>query len=86
MLGIESSNNQPKVDTYQDRIYIRDVGNMVAYNTTEENEAIKNVEKQHNETETKQKEEKKPQRKKKNQILLSEEELKQLELKKLDKF
>lgn len=52
---------------------------MVAYNTTEENEAMKNVEKQHNEIETKQKEEKKPQRKKKNQILLSEEELKQLE-------
>lgn len=79
MLGIEANNNQQKVDTYQDRIYIRDVGNMVAYNTTEENEAMKNVERQHTEIETKQKEEKKPQRKKKNQILLSEEELKQLE-------
>lgn len=51
---------------------------MVAYNTTEENEAMKNVGKQHNETETKQKEEKKPQRKKKNQILLSEDELKKM--------
>lgn len=81
MLGIEANNNQQKIDTYQDRIYIRDVGNMVAYNTTEENEA-KNVERQHNEIETKQKEEKKPQRKKKNQILLSEEELKQLEMEK----
>lgn len=79
MLGIEANNNQLKTDTYQDRIYIRDVGNMVAYNTTEENEAMKNVERQHTEIETKQKEEKKPQRKKKNQILLSEEELKQLE-------
>lgn len=85
MLGIEANNNQQRIDTYQDRIYIRDVGNMVAYNTTEENEA-RNVGKQHNEIETKPKEEKKPQRKKKNQILLSEEELKQLELKKLDKF
>lgn len=82
MLGIEANKNQQKVDTYQDRIYIRDVGNMVAYNTTEENEAMKNAEKQHNEIETIQKEEKKPQRKKKNQILLSEEELKQLEMEK----
>ncbi len=78
MHGIEANNNQTKIDTYQDRIYIRDVGNIVAYNTTEENEAMKNVERQHNEIETKQKEEKKPQRKKKNQILLSEEELKSM--------
>ena len=46
---------------------------------------MKNAEKQHNEIETIQKEEKKPQRKKKNQILLSEEELKQLEMGKTDK-
>ena len=73
MLGIEANNNQQKVDTYQDRIYIRDVGNMVAYNTTEENEAMKNnVEKQET---IKIQEENKPKKKKKNQILLSKEEI-----------
>lgn len=73
MLGIEANSNQPKIDIYQDRIYIRDVGNMVAYNTTEENEAMKNnVEKQET---IKLQEENKPKKKKKNQILLSKEEI-----------
>lgn len=72
---VQANKTTLKTDIYEDKIYIRDVGNMVAYNTTEENEAMKNVEKQEV---VEIKEEIKPKKKKKNQILLSEDELKKM--------
>ncbi len=72
---VQANKTTSKTDIYEDKIYIRDVGNMVAYNTTEENEAMKNVEKQEV---VEIKEEIKPKKKKKNQILLSEDELKKM--------
>ena len=45
LVGIDTKGYRQLIDVYQDRIYMRDFGNVVAFNTTEENEARKNAEK-----------------------------------------
>ena len=65
---IKSSKDTSKTDIYTDRIYITDVGNIVAYNTREKNEEIQQREEEQEEVKDKPK--------KKNQILFSEEEMK----------
>lgn len=65
---IKSSKDTSKTDIYTDRIYITDVGNIVAYNTREKNEEIQQRKEEQEEVKDKPK--------KKNQILFSEEEMK----------
>lgn len=64
----------PKTDVYQDRIYMRDFGNVVAFNTTEENEARKNAEIEEKRI-PKKIEEQEPKKRIKNQIILLQEEM-----------
>lgn len=72
---IKENKETSRIDIYEDRIYIQDVGNVVAYNTVKENKAIENAEK---EEKTNQQEEIKPKKRNKNQILLSKEELERM--------
>lgn len=72
----------PKKDVYLNRIYVRDFGNMVAFNTTEENEAWSKKENKIEKEIERPKERPEQPKKRKNQILLSQEEMENLKMNK----
>lgn len=76
---IQYQKEKPKVDIYNATIYVRDFGNVVAFNTTEENEARRNEEIEKEKIKQKIQLEVQPKKKRKNQLLLSQEEMETLQ-------